>query len=94
MYRNRIVSIIGQTLLSAQEVVTRDPPLFSVNIVSEAIAAMPALPKKEENLEMLRNQVRRSFMMLLLCKFAPCYPPHHCSCLQTTREEAHSTLSS
>ena len=49
MYANKIVNVIGQSLLAAQESASPQRPFFTVAVVVEAIYAMPRRPSREEN---------------------------------------------
>lgn len=59
MFRDRFVSILGQTLLGTVNTSAEaEPPLFHHSEIKKAIEDMPGLPKLEDNLRALRSAVR------------------------------------
>ena len=59
MFRDRFVSILGQTLLgTVNSSVDAEPPLFHQSEIKRAIEDMPGLPKLEDNIRVLRSAVR------------------------------------
>ena len=58
MFRDRFVSILGQTLLGTVNTSAEaESPLFHHSEIKKAIEDMPGLPKLEDNIRVLRSAV-------------------------------------